>query len=296
MVINETKRGKSVFYSAPDGLKLHAVDYGVRNDETLPVICLAGLSRNARDFARLAVHLAEDASPQRRVICFDYRGRGLSDHDSDWTHYNILTEAEDVIAGLEKFGIEQATLIGTSRGGLIAMAIAAMRPGLLRAVILNDVGPVIGTESLLAIRTMLSDPPEPKDWAEAIAIQKSLMGAAFPALTEEDWIYEAHAKFRQIGDTLVADHDPALGKTLDALVPGEELPALWPQFEALRDIPVMVLRGENSGLLSQETVDEMAARHPRLQCIDVEGQGHAPLLHTAGLPQMIQRFLDQAGT
>ncbi|WP_338018582.1 hypothetical protein [Oricola indica] len=94
----------------------------------------------------------------------------------------------------------------------------------------------------------------------------------------------------------MADHDPALGKTLDALVPGEELPALWPQFDALRDIPVMVLRGENSGLLSQETVDEMAARHPGLQCVDVEGQGHAPLLHTAGLPQMIQRFLDQAGT
>lgn len=296
MVINETQRGKSVFYSAPDGLKLHAIDYGTRDDKTLPVICLAGLSRNARDFARLATYLAEEASPPRRVICFDYRGRGLSDHDSDWTHYNILTEAEDVIAGLDKFGIEQATLIGTSRGGLIAMVIAAMRPALLRAVILNDVGPVIEMDSLLVIRAMLADPPKPQDWAEAIAIQKTLMGKAFPALTEEDWIYEAHAKFRQIGDTILPDHDPALGKTLDALVPGEELPALWPQFDALRDIPVMVVRGENTGLLSQETVDEMAARHPDLQRVDVEGQGHAPLLHTAGLPQIIQRFLDRAGT
>ena len=295
MVINETKRGKSVFYSAPDGLKLHAIDYGTRDDKTLPVICLAGLSRNARDFARLAVHLAESASPPRRVICFDYRGRGLSEHDSDWTHYNILTEAEDVIAGLDKFGIEQATLIGTSRGGLIAMVIAAMRPALLRAVILNDVGPVIEMDSLLAIRAMLADPPKPQDWADAISIQKTLMGKAFPALTEEDWIYEAHAKFRQIGDAILPDHDPALGKTLDAL-PGEELPALWPQFDALRDIPVMVVRGENTGLLSQETVDEMAARHPGLQRVNVDGQGHAPLLHTAGLPQIIQRFLDRAGT
>ena len=113
-------RGESVFFSAPDGLKLHAVEYGHRNRDALPVVCLAGLSRNARDFERLAAYLSEDAAPKRRVVCFDYRGRGLSARDPEWANYNVLTEAEDVIAGMAALDIPHAAIVGTSRGGLIA--------------------------------------------------------------------------------------------------------------------------------------------------------------------------------
>ncbi len=287
----ETGPGKSVFFSAPDGLKLHAVEYGGENGDALPVICLAGLSRNSRDFERLAIFLSEKAAPTRRVICFDYRGRGLSVHDPDWKNYNVITEAEDVLAGMTALGIAHAASIGTSRGGLIAMALSAMRPGALKAVILNDVGPVIEGDGLATIRAMLTQLPKPKNWDEAIAIQKTAMGKAFPAFSQEDWAFEAHAKYRQIGRKIRPDHDPDLVKPLAEIDLGEKLPEMWPQFIGLTKTPVLLLRGEHSGLLSKKTVEAMSARHPDMQVMEIAGQGHPPLLHKDGIPEAIERFL-----
>jgi len=287
----EAGPGKSVFFSASDGLKLHAVEYGRENRDALPVICLAGLSRNARDFERLAIFLSEKAVPKRRVICFDYRGRGLSAHDPDWTHYNVVTEAEDVLAGMTALGIAHAAIIGTSRGGLIAMVLSAMRPGALKTVVLNDVGPVIEGDGLATIRAMLTQLPKPKNWEEAIAIQKTVMGKAFPAFSQEDWAFEAHAKYRQVGRKIRPDHDPDLVKPLAEIDLGEKLPEMWPQFIGLSKIPVLLLRGEHSSLLSKKTVAAMSGRHPDMQVMEIAGQGHPPLLHTDGIPEAIERFL-----
>lgn len=287
-----TDSGQSVFFTAPDGLRLHAVDHGRNISDALPLICLPGLSRNARDFARFAEHFVTRASPKRRVVCFDYRGRGLSEWDRRWENYNVLTEAEDVLAGMAALGIEHAAFAGTSRGGLISMVLSAMRPGMMRAVILNDVGPVIEGDGLTQIRAFLSRAPQPKSWEEAVAIQKATMGKNFPALTDEDWTLETHAKYREINKKIVPDHDPALVKTLTSIDLRDRLPTLWPQFIGLSALPVLVLRGERSNLLRAETVEKMAARHPRLRHFTISGQGHAPLMHSAGIPELVEDFLN----
>jgi pimeloyl-ACP methyl ester carboxylesterase len=287
-----TDTGESVFFTASDGLRLHAVDYGRGVSDALPLVCLPGLSRNARDFTRFAEHFVTHASPKRRVVCFDYRGRGLSEWDKDWTNYNVLTEAGDVLTGMAALGIEHAAIVGTSRGGLISMALSAMRPGVMRAVVLNDVGPVIEGDGLTQIRAYLARAPKPGNWDEAVAIQKATMGKNFPALTDEDWTLETHAKYREIKRKIVPDHDPALVRTLTSIDLRDRLPTLWPQFLGLSALPVFVLRGERSNLLSVETLQKMAERHPDLRHFTIAGQGHAPLMHTAGIPELVEDFLN----
>lgn len=283
------------FYSAPDGLELHArvYDAGAAGD-ALPVVCLPGLTRNARDFHELALHLSAGAARRRKVVAFDYRGRGLSAHDRDWRNYDVPVEAGDVIAGLAALGIGHAAFIGTSRGGLIVFALTAMRPALLKAVVLNDIGPAVEGAGLAQIRAYLERAPRPRDMAEAAALQKAVQGAAFTALTDADWQRMAGAFYTGKDGKVTADFDPALLKTLKGIDLSKPLPQAWPQFLALRGVPLLAIRGENSSLLSADTLREMANRHPDMRSVTVAGQGHAPLLETAGLPEKIAAFLDTA--
>ena len=283
------------FYSAPDGLELHArvYDAGAAGD-ALPVVCLPGLTRNARDFHGLALHLSAGAARRRKVVAFDYRGRGLSAHDRDWRNYDVPVEAGDVIAGLAALGIGHAAFIGTSRGGLIVFALTAMRPALLKAVVLNDIGPAVEGAGLAQIRAYLERAPRPRDMAEAAALQKAVQGAAFTALTDADWQRMAGAFYTGKDGKVAADFDPALLKTLKGIDLSKPLPQAWPQFLALRGVPLLAIRGENSSLLSADTLREMANRHPDMRSVTVAGQGHAPLLETAGLPEKIAAFLDTA--
>lgn len=280
-------------FSAPDGLMLSARVYGDVDDGRLPVVCLPGLTRNARDFHDLALHLSSAAVP-RGVVVFDYRGRGRSEHDPDWRNYNIATETGDVIAGLTVHGIERAAFVGTSRGGLIIHALAASRPGVLAAAVLNDVGPVVEGAGLAQIRGMLERSPKPASFAQAVEIIRAGNGAAFPALAPADWERWAHAIYRDDGGKPVPDFDPKLLNTLKGIDLNRPLPVLWPQFFGLKAIPVLAIRGANSMLLSAETLEAMAKAHPRLEAITVEGQGHAPLLETAGLPARIAAFVERA--
>lgn len=283
------------FYSASDGLKLHARVYDAGAAAgALPVVCLPGLTRNARDFHELALHLSTGAATRRRVVAFDYRGRGLSARDRNWRNYNPVVEAGDVMAGLAALGIGDAAFIGTSRGGLVVFALAALRPALLKAVVLNDIGPVVEGAGLAQIRAYLERAPRPRDMAEAAALQKAVQGAAFPALADADWQRMAAAFYSEKNGRIAADFDPALLKTLKGIDLSRPLPQAWPQFAALRAIPVMAIRGENSSLLSAGTLREMANRHPDMRSLTVAGQGHAPLLETAGLPGRIAAFLDTA--
>ena len=279
------------YYTAQDGLKLHARIYGDDNGR-LPVVCLPGLTRNARDFHELALRLA--AENARKIICFDYRGRGGSDHDPNWQNYNVGTEAADIVAGLAALGINEAAFIGTSRGGLIIHVLGVMQPTLVKAVVLNDIGPVIEREGLAHIRSYLENAPRPADFAEAVAMQKAIHAEAFPALSEADWQRFVRAIYRDEAGKPVADHDPALINTVLAMDLAQPLPDLWPQFAALSAVPMLAIRGANSRLLSVETLAEMARRHPRFAAITVAGQGHAPLLETGDLPERIAAFLKSA--
>ena len=281
------------FYAAGDGLSLHARLYGAAPAGRLPVVCLPGLTRNARDFHELALYLSAAAPTPRRVVAFDYRGRGDSAWDADVGNYTVGVEAGDVLAGLEALGIDAAAFVGTSRGGLIVHALGAFRPALLKAVVLNDIGPAIEAEGLAHIRAYLQSAPAPKSLAEAAQAQRKLHGADFPALGEADWRRMAAAVYRERDGGWAPDFDPRLTQTLAGLDLTKPLPTLWPQFEALAGVPMLAIRGANSRLLSAATLAEMRRRHPRLETVTVPGQGHAPFLETGALPGTIAGFLDR---
>jgi pimeloyl-ACP methyl ester carboxylesterase len=284
---------RSVFYSSQDGLKLHARITGVRVSNRLPVICLPGLSRNARDFAAIAQILASQ-SP-REVIAFDYRGRGQSTYDKVWKNYNIITEAGDVLAGMAALGIEHAHFIGTSRGGLILHVLAGMRPALLKSVVLNDVGPEIGGAGMAQIKLALERQPKPASWTEAAQMLQQANSKAFEALNDEDWSRMARAIFKENDQSqIMSDYDPALLNTIKAINFTQPLPTLWPQFAGLKNHPMLVLRGENSQLLTAEILARMESVAPEMQSITVKGQGHVPLLETGDLPKRLMVFFDRA--
>src|SRR5437899_927283 len=220
------------FYKAPDGLNLHARVYGETNKDRWPVVCLPGLTRNARDFHELALYLSTKAKTPRKVVAFDYRGRGQSDYDPDTGHYNVGVEAGDVLKGLSELGIEDAAFIGTSRGGLIIHVLGALKPAVLKAIVLNDIGPVIEAEGLVHIRSYLDRAPNPKTFAEAVDTQRRVHGAGFPALSDADWSRMVTAICRDTDAGLVPDFDPALVDTLTGADFSKPLPDLWPQFDA----------------------------------------------------------------
>lgn len=285
---------RDLFYSSGDGLKLHARIYGPANEATTPVVCLPGLSRNARDFHELALMLSRRESRSRQVVVFDYRGRGLSEYDRNWKNYNIVTEADDIVAGMIAAGVEKSHFIGTSRGGLIIHRLGVTRPTMIRSVVLNDIGPVIEGEGLAQIRSYLERSPKPKDMTEAAAIQRAAHAAAFPALTDADWQRFATAIYRDHKGSPTPDFDPALLKVMKNFDLDKPIPLIWHLFEALHGFPMLAIRGANSKLLSAATLAEMAHRHPDCRTITVEGQGHPPLLETGILPDSIATFFDEA--
>lgn len=281
------------FYSSPDGLKLHARIYGEQNHDTLSVVCLPGLTRNARDFHELALYLSTEK--QRQVVSFDYRGRGQSAYDANVANYAVGVEANDILAGLDQLEIKEAAFIGTSRGGLIIHVLGLLRPSALKAIVLNDVGPALEIAGLAHIKSYLEKAPQPQNLTEAVEAQKAAHGQDFPALTTADWQRMVAAIYREEDGKLVPDFDPKLAETLAGVDLSKPLPTLWPQFEALGNVPTLAIRGANSRLLSAETLQEMARRHARLKAVTVQGQGHAPFLETGNLPGTIAGFIDKAG-
>ncbi|CAN7222672.1 alpha/beta fold hydrolase [Rhizobium sp. LjRoot258] len=283
---------RAITYLTEDGLTLYARDYSdPERANRLPVICLPGLTRNSRDFHQLALLLSTDPATPRRVITLDYRGRGHSGWDADKANYNLGVETRDVISACQHFAIDRAIFIGTSRGGLILHLLAEMRPELIAAVILNDIGPKIEPDGLKRIRAYLNSAAPPRDWPEAVAFLKACHGRHFPALHEHDWQEMAAAIYRDIDGRLVADFDPAIAAHLQTVDFNLPLPDLWPYYDHLAAKPLMVIRGQHSDLLSNKTIAEMAVRQPLLQVLEAPGQGHAPLLHLESVLSRIAQFL-----
>lgn len=281
-------------YAGTDGLTLYARDYGSHLENTVPIVCLPGLTRNSRDFHPLALFLLRDAENPRRVLTLDYRGRGSSARDDNKANYNLVLEAQDVLAACQAFGIERADFIGTSRGGLTLHLLAGMQPALLRRLVLNDIGPRIEAEGLKQIRQYLSRRHIPADWASAAAALKSIHGPAFPILGDNDWADMARALYAERDGIIEADFDWAIAEQLQAADLDQPLPDLWTQFDQMAPMPLLVVRGEHTALLSADTVTEMQRRHPNATLLTATGQGHAPLLHIAGIAPAIAAFLNAA--
>lgn len=287
---------RDIFFSSEDGLRLHARDYpaGAPSNANLPVVCLPGLSRNARDFHQLALLLANHPEKPRRVIAVDYRGRGLSQHDPNPANYNVVVECKDVIALCDRLGLTQCLFIGTSRGGLILHILAALRPDLIAATVLNDIGPAIEAEGLMEIRDYLGRRSTFSSFEQAAEGLAALHGKTFPALTSADWLDMAHALYAERdGTILVADYDPVLNDQLQAIDFSKPLPTLWPQFEALAEKPMLVIRGEHSKLFSTQTLQAMVEGRAKITTRTATGQGHAPLLHHEDVFPSLSTFLSE---
>jgi pimeloyl-ACP methyl ester carboxylesterase len=282
---------QSIYVTAKDGLKLHLREYGERPASGLPVVCLPGLTRWSVDFHPLALALSHTSRP-RRVLALDYRGRGLSDYDPNPANYSIPVELDDVLSVLTACEAEPAVIIGTSRGGMIAMALGVARPTAIAGVVLNDIGPVVELAGLLRIKDYVGKLPEPKSFAEGADIVRKLLASQFPKFGEKDWLAAAHRTWREENGKLVLTYDRALAKTLAAFDENTSMPSLWPQFDALSEIPMLVIRGALSDLLSPATVAAMRARRRQLDVLEVPDQGHAPLLIERDVIAHIAGFID----
>ncbi len=267
-------------FTTSDGLSLHYTDEG----DGLPLLCLAGLTRDGRDFEFVAPHLEGV-----RLIRLDYRGRGQSDWGDPAT-YQIPVEGRDAMELLDHLELEKAAVLGTSRGGLIAMVLAATVKDRLLGVALNDIGPEIAPAGLDVIKDYLGRPPVLKTHTE-MAEARARVLTAFQNVPAERWQREAEILFNQTEDGLELTYDPRLR---EAVLEGgaQPMPDLWPLFDALAGLPLACIRGANSDLLSPETFAEMKRRRPDMIAVDVPDRGHIPFLDEPESLNALQRWLD----
>lgn len=280
-------------WTSADGLSLYARDYAAAPGQArLPVIAIHGLTRNSADFGTLAPLIAQTG---RRVLAVDVRGRGLSDRAIDPMTYQPATYAQDVLGLMSGLGVEKAVFIGTSMGGLITMAIAAIRSKVVAGAVLNDIGPEVSPVGLGRIASYAGEQVEINNWADAAAYAKRLNEVAFPHYTDADWDVFARRVFR-IGTegTPVLDYDPDISVPIRAAGAKALVPNLWPMFGRLaRARPVLLVRGETSDLLSAAIAAKMQKRAPKMDVVEVPGVGHAPMLDEPDAKAALFPFLGE---
>jgi len=281
--------GTSVFVSAPDGLRLHVREYGPRLAATRPVVCLPGLTRTVADFDVLAPALA--AAGPRRVIALDSRGRGESEYDRNPDNYSLLVELGDLIAVLTALSVGPAVFIGSSRGGLLTLQLGVAHPTHIAGVVLHDIGPVIEPKGLARIRSYVGKLPQPRNFAEGADILRQVFHTQFPNLTAEQWLATAQRGWRMQDGALKPTYDVRIARPLAAIDIEQPLPPLWNEFDSLIRVPLLVIRGEHSDILSAATLAAMAVRHPGMETIEVPGQGHVPLLEGDDIVGCVRDFV-----
>lgn len=261
------------FHRSADGLRLHYRDYAGAG-AGVTALCLPGLTRNCRDFEVLAPRLAAT----RRVLCADLRGRGESERDREWRHYQPVQYLDDLRHLLADAGARPVVVIGTSLGGIMGLALAARVPGSVAGLVLNDIGPELAPAGIARISSYAGKSQPVASWDEAVAQARTVHGHALVGLSDEDWWRVARRLYREGPDGRpVPDYDAEVGTAMRAGV-GVGDANIWPLFEAVRALPVAVLRGELSDLLLPETVEHMRARKPDLVTAVVPRRGHVPLL------------------
>lgn len=268
-------------FTTSDGVSLFYTDEG----QGVPLLCLSGLSRNGRDFDYVAPHLQGV-----RLIRLDYRGRGQSEW-APFETYSIPVEGRDALELLDHLGIEKAAILGSSRGGLIAMGLAATVKERLLGVALNDIGPEIADRGLEVIKDYLGRRPAWKTMAQAVAARGKVM-AGFANVPDARWQREAETHYRETPDGLDITYDPKLREAV--LADGAQVvPDLWPLFEALAGLPLCLIRGANSDLLAESCFDEMVKRRPDAAAVQVADRGHIPFLDEPEALEALRAWLRQ---
>ena len=277
---------KDCYWSSRDGLKLHYRDYPGREDRP-PVLCLPGLTRNARDFGELAEHLCGEW----RVLCPDMRGRGDSAYAKDSARYNPMQYVDDVALMLEAAGIDRVVIIGTSQGGLMTMAMAMTMPQLIVAAALNDIGPKIELEGLERIRDYVGQGRSFPTWMHAARAMQEAHGQVFPDYQITDWLAAAKRTMTLGGNgRIVFDYDMKIAEPLGKMDPDSQVD-LWPGLDALAGKPLLLIRGALSDLLSESTLEQMRQRLPGAETVTIANVGHAPSLNEPEAVAAIDRLL-----
>ena len=273
-------------FRSQDGCRLFYREYGDPLDSGWPVLCLAGLTRNSKDFDAVAQQIARHG---RRVLCLDYRGRGRSDYDPDWRHYTPEVYLDDIRHLLAVARAHRVVVVGTSLGGIMAMALATAMPTAIAGAVLNDVGPDIDDTNLAPIYAFLRDTAPVATWEEAAVRLRGHFGQWHNA-DDAAWLELAHVSCREDADgRIVPDWDPALAKPL--FRGAHNGVDLWPYLRALRRLPVLIVRGQISTLLTQPTLERMLDALPLARAITVPGVGHPPTLSEPVAAAAIDAFL-----
>lgn len=270
-------------FTTSDSLRLYYEDAG----DGLPVLCLSGLTRNARDFDFMAPHLEG-----QRLIRLDYRGRGQSDWSPDPLTYTVPREARDVVELLDHLGLDKVAVLGTSRGGIIAMILAATAKARLLGVALNDIGPELDAGGLDVIMGYLGKHPQAVTLDELAAQRKAAMDGNFPGVPLERWRQEVTHTHSETAQGVRINYDPGLREAVIA-AGAKGAPDLWPLFDAIAPLPAAVIHGVNSDLLTHETVTRMAARMPGLIVAHVPDRAHIPFLDEPEALDALRQWLEK---
>ena len=281
------------YWTSRDGLKLHYRDYAGRTDRP-PLLCLHGLTRNARDFESLAERLAGDW----RVITPDFRGRGMSEYDRMTSRYMPPTYAADVLELLDELAIPEAIFVGTSLGGLTTMVVAAFAPQRIAGAVLNDVGPELGAEGLERIGSYVGKPIVFSDWDDAADRLSAKYRDVHPQYDGEQWLRYAKRVARETERGVEFDYDMAIADPFKSMDPATAAATdAWPLLRALAGRPVLILRGEHSDLLSPAVAERMREAVPGAELVTVKDVGHAPDFEEpesiAAIDGLLQRVLDR---
>ncbi|MGB3739127.1 MAG: alpha/beta hydrolase [Pontixanthobacter sp.] len=275
-------------WQSPDGLTLYFRDYaGGAVTDRPPIICMHGLTRNARDFAELAERLAGEW----RVIVPDMRGRGESDYADDAATYNPLVYVQDVEALLEQEGIDRFVAIGTSMGGLMTMMLAMIDADRIAGAVLNDIGPEIDPAGLDRIKNYVGQSRSYPSWMHAARALMDVHQPSHPTFTIDDWLAMAKRNMSvQQNGRIGFDYDMSIAEPFNT-ADGAAPPDLWPALEALAGRPVLLIRGALSDLFSPSTMEDMHRRLPGSVMATIPEVGHAPLLTEADAVSAIDAFL-----
>lgn len=271
-----------------DGISLYVRDYpGPKTGAKAPILCLGGLTRNSKDFAGLAKYWCR----HRRVICPDKRGRGRSGYDPKWENYNPQTYVEDVRHIMCALGVHDAVVVGTSLGGILGMAMGTALPGFIKALVMNDIGPEVRTDTLTDIIDYMKVSPELSSWEEAGRHLKTAFGSQIPLISDSDWTRAARISYVERDDgKIVFDFDPNIVKPI--LKDDTKVHNLWHFWGATKRLPLLVVRGALSDILDEAQLQKMHDSHPNMQSVTVEGVGHAPSMAEPEALGALNEFLD----
>ena len=279
------------YWTSRDGLRLFYRDYPGTPGRP-PLLCLHGLTRNSRDFEDFAARYAGEW----RVIAPDFRGRGMSDRDPQPARYVPPTYAVDVLQLLDELRIDRALFVGTSLGGLVTMLIAGTQPRRIAATILNDIGPELEPGGLDRIRSYVGKPVRFANWEEAADYIADINRHLPASHQRSDWLRAARRLCKEEAGEILFDYDPALAEPFKQANDGVAYD-MWPLFRQLSAVPLLVVRGENSDLLSASAAEDMVAAHPDAQLVTVPDVGHAPQLTEPAAVAAIDHLLERvAGT